>query len=226
MKITYYGHSCFLVEIAGKKLLFDPFITGNPLATHIDIDKIEADVILLSHGHGDHVADAVSIANRTNALVISNYEIIEWMGQQGAKNGYHMNFGGTYRADWGSVKYTHAIHSSVLPDGTYGGNPGGFVVETQEGTFWYSGDTALTYDFKLIAEEFNLDLCLLPIGDTFTMGYRDAAKCAQFVNCKKIIGLHYDTFPPIKIDHEEAIKAFRQKETELFLLKVGEEREF
>src|SRR5204863_4796864 len=135
-------------------------------------------------------------------------------------------FGGSLRQDWGSVKFTQAWHSSSLPDGSYGGNPGGFVVSTSNGTFWYSGDTSLSYDFKLIGEEYKLDLCLLPIGDTFTMGFRDAARCAEFAGAKRVVGLHYDSFPPIEIDHDAAVKAFQEKSAELFLLAIGEEREF
>ena len=141
MKLTFLGHACFSVEVAGSRLLFDPFINGNPRATHLDVDQIEADYVLLTHGHGDHVADAESILRRTGARLVSSYEIVSWYGEKGITNGHPMNLGGSYRTPFGRVKYVTAVHSSVLPDGTYGGNPGGFVVESAEGTFYVSGDT-------------------------------------------------------------------------------------
>jgi len=146
MKITYYGHSCFGVHVAGKNLLFDPFIRPNELARSIDVNSIPADYIFLSHGHEDHVADAVEIATRTKATVVSNYEIVVWMQGKGVQNTHPVNLGGKWKFDFGTAKYINAIHSSVLPDGTYGGNPGGFIIETKEGNLYYSGDTALTMD--------------------------------------------------------------------------------
>jgi L-ascorbate metabolism protein UlaG (beta-lactamase superfamily) len=201
MNITYYGHSCFKVEIGGINLLFDPFITGNPLASSIDINTIEADYILISHGHGDHAGDAEAIAKRTGALLISNYEITEWFKTKGVENVAGMNIGGKSHFDFGTLKMVSAIHSSSMPDGSYGGNPAGFVVESAEKTFYYAGDTALTSDMKLLAERFKIDFAFLPIGDYFTMGIEDAIVAANFVNTKKIIAMHFDSFPPIEIDH-------------------------
>ena len=152
MKVTYYGHSCFDVLVAGKHLLFDPFITGNALATKVDVNAIPADYILVSHGHDDHIFDAIAIARRTNALVVSNFEVIEWLTAKGLTRTHALNHGGGRTFDFGRVKYVNAIHSSMLPDGSYGGNPGGFVIESAEGNFYYSGDTALTLDMKLIGE--------------------------------------------------------------------------
>src|SRR5215472_10049654 len=200
MKVTYYGHSCFGVEVGGKNLLFDPFITGNELARNVDVKKIPADYILISHGHSDHVGDAVAIAKRTGATMVSNFEITQWAGKQGVPKAHPLNHGGGHQFEFGRVKFVNAIHSSSLPDGTYGGNPGGFVVETAEGVFYYSGDTALTMDMKLIGEAQQLKFAALCIGDNFTMDVIDAVRAAEFVKCNEILGLHYNTFPPIHID--------------------------
>lgn len=221
MQFTYYGHACFAVEIAGKKLLFDPFISGNPLAKDIDINAIEADYILVSHGHGDHVADLIQIAQNTNALLLGAYEITEWASKQGVIHVHPMNFGGKKTFDWGSVKFVPAMHSSVLPDGTYGGNPGGFVVSTNEGNFYYSGDTALMMDMQLISRYAKLDVAIMPVGDNFTMGVEDALMAAEFVNCDKVVGVHFDTFGYIKINHEEAIKYFQRAGKSLILPEIG-----
>ena len=221
MKITFYGHACFQVALEGATLLFDPFISPNEKAKDINLDEIQADWILVSHGHQDHVADVAHIAKNTGAKVISNYEIVTWFGNQGIE-GHPMNHGGKWQFDFGTVKYVNAVHSSVLPDGTYGGNPGGFIVETKEGDFYYSGDTALTYDMKLIGEYHRLDFAMLCIGDNFTMGVDDAVIAADFIRCEKIIGMHYDTFGYIVIDHAEAKRKFAAKGRELTLLDIGE----
>ena len=221
MRFTYYGQSCFGVEISGKKILFDPFVTGNPLATAIDVNSIEADYILVSHGHGDHTGDLISIATRTNATVVSAYEITEWAGSKGVKNAHPMNFGGKKQFDFGTVKYVPATHSSVLPDGTYGGNPGGFVVTSKEGNFYYAGDTSLMMDMQLIPRYAKLDFAILPVGDNFTMGVEDAVIAAEFIQCGKIVGVHFDTFPYIKIDHETSIKQFKDAGLELILPEIG-----
>ena len=226
MKVTYYGHSCFAVETAGRTLLFDPFITPNEQARSIDINKVRADFILISHGHFDHLADAVTVAKQTGATVISNYEITVWLGQQGLTKTHPLNHGGGARFDFGRAKFTPAIHSSGLPDGTYGGNPGGFLVETTDGAFYYAGDTALTYDMKLIGEGTRLRFAALPIGDNFTMGVDDAIKAAEFVRCDEILGLHYNTFPPIRIDTAEAVRKFQAARKNLHLLLPGESHNF
>src|SRR3954453_19801926 len=207
MKFTYYGHACFAVEAGGKTLLFDPFIKPNPLAKEIDVSKVAADFILVSHGHGDHVADVKEIAERTGATVITSFEPSQWLEKQGVKNVQGMNHGGAAKMPFGRVKLTNAIHSSSMPDGSYGGNAAGFVVESSDGNFYYSGDTALTLDMKLVADSTKLDFAVFPIGDFFTMGIDDAVRAAQFVSVKKFVGVHYDTFPPIKLDHDAARKA-------------------
>jgi L-ascorbate metabolism protein UlaG (beta-lactamase superfamily) len=226
MKVTYYGHSCFAAQVANKTLLFDPFITGNELAKAIDVQTVPADYILLSHGHVDHMADAAAIAKRTGATIVSNYEVTEWFNQQGLPKTHPLNHGGGWRFDFGRVKFVNAVHSSSLPDGTYGGNPGGFVIESAEGNFYYSGDTALTMDMKLIGESTRLTFAALCIGDNFTMGIDDAIKAAEFVRCHDILGLHYNTFPPIKIDPSAAVEKFRAAQQRLHLLLPGETHNF
>jgi L-ascorbate metabolism protein UlaG (beta-lactamase superfamily) len=222
MKFTYYGHSCFAVEIADQTILFDPFITPNELAREISLDQIKADYILISHGHFDHISDAVDLAKRTGATVISNFEIVTWLGKQGIAKTHPMNHGGGRDFDFGRVKYVAAVHSSQLPDGTYGGNPGGFVIGNSEGSFYYAGDTALTRDMKLIGDEFDLRFAVLPIGDNFTMGTKDAIRATDFIKCKSIVGVHYDTFPPIKIDRAVAEGAFAKAGLKLHLPAIGE----
>lgn len=226
MKVTYYGHACFAAQVAGKTLLFDPFITGNELAKNVDVSKVPADYILISHGHEDHMADAAAIARRTGALIISNYEVTVWFGKQGLQKTHPLNHGGGHAFDFGRAKFVNAIHSSSLPDGTYGGNPGGFVIESKEGNFYYSGDTALTMDMKLIGDSTRLKFVALPIGDNFTMGVEDAIKAAEFVHCNEVLGLHYNTFPPIKIDQEAAVGKFKATGKHLVLLPPGESHNF
>jgi L-ascorbate metabolism protein UlaG (beta-lactamase superfamily) len=221
MKIVYYGHSCFGIEVNGKHLLFDPYISPNPLAKSIDVSKIPADYILVSHGHSDHVADAVEIAKRTKAQVISGYEVMLWLNKQGVENVHPMNTGGKAKFDFGNVKCVKAEHSSTMPDGSNGGNPMGFVVESSEGNFYYAGDTALTYDMKLIGDYRHIDFAFLPIGDNFTMGVDNAIIATDFINCKDIIGMHYDTFPPIVINKAEAIKKFEHAGRKLTLMEIG-----
>ena len=224
MKISYYGHSCFGVEINSKHLLFDPFITPNELARKVDVNSVKADYILISHGHEDHIADAVSIAKRTNAKIICAWEIFGWLSKQGVGNGHPMNIGGKVKLDFGTVKCVSAIHSSSLPDGSYGGNPMGFVIESSEGNFYYAGDTALTYDMKLIGEYRTIDFAFLPIGDNFTMGVDNAILASEFINCENIIGMHYDTFGMIKIDKPEAVNKFKRAGKNLSLYEIGETR--
>ena len=222
MKLTYYGHACFAVEANGKNVLFDPFITPNELANEVDINTIKADYILLSHGHGDHVADCAAIAKNNDATVIAAFEVAEWASKQGVAKTHPMNTGGKRTFDFGTVKCVNAIHSSAMPDGSYGANPMGFVLTTNDANFYYSGDTALTMDMQLIPRWAKLDFAVLCIGDNFTMGYEDAIEAARMVQCKKVVGVHYDTFGYIKIDHERVQKAFADAGMTLLLPKIGE----
>jgi L-ascorbate metabolism protein UlaG (beta-lactamase superfamily) len=208
--------------MGGKNILFDPFITGNPLAKAIDVHSVPADYILVSHGHGDHTADLVSIAQRTGATVVSNFEIIGWLANQGIQGCHPLNQGGKRAFDFGTVKYVNAIHSSSFSDGSYAGNPGGFVVSGEDGTFYYSGDTALTMDMQLIPRFFKLDFAVLPVGDNFTMGYEEALMAAEMVGCKKVIGVHYDTFEVIKLDKQKAQDHFADAGYTLLLPGIGE----
>lgn len=220
MKITFYGHACIGIEVSGKHIVVDPFISGNPLASHIDINSLQADYILVTHAHQDHVLDVEAIAKRTGAVVVSNYEIATHFGNKGLN--YHpMNHGGSWTFDFGTVKYVIAHHTSSFADGTYGGNPGGFVIEGEHKNIYIAGDTALTMDMKLIPMRTKLDLAILPIGSNFTMDVNDAIVASDFLECDKILGYHYDTFGFIKINHEEAIKKFFDKGKDLMLLEIG-----
>ncbi|MCR5889030.1 metal-dependent hydrolase [Hymenobacter sp. J193] len=222
MQLTYFGHSCFLLETGGSRLLFDPFIRPNPLAKDVDVDAIEADYLLLSHGHGDHVADAEEIGKRTGAALIGMFELANWFGARGLNARYGMNLGGTLRLPFGTVKMVPALHSNSLPDGSYGGPAVGFVVESEGKTLYFAGDTALSYEMKTLAEQHAIDVALLPIGDLFTMGIDDALTAARWAGAPRVVGMHYDTFPPIALNHEEAQAKAQRAGKELLLLKIGE----
>lgn len=225
MKITFYGHATFLVEFGGKNLLFDPFITPNEKASDIDIKDIPADYILLTHGHQDHVADVEAIAENTGAKIISGYEVTGFYTEKGME-GHPLNHGGKFQFDFGTVKYVSAIHSSSMPDGSYGGNPGGFVIWNDDQCFYNAGDTALTMDMKLIPMTCpKLDFALLPIGDNFTMGYEDALIASEFIECDHLMGLHFDTFPPIEIDKEQVKNTFEKANKKLIIPEIGESYE-
>ncbi len=222
MELTYYGHSCFSVTVNQKKLLFDPFISGNELAKSIDINNIEADYIFISHGHFDHVADAEQIAKRTGATLVASYEIAMWFAAKGIEKYHPMNTGGKWSFDFGTVKCVTAVHSSCLPDGSYGGNPMGFIIFNDEQNFYYSGDTALTLDMQLVPLFGETGFAILPIGDNFTMGMEDAVQAAKMVQTKMVIGIHYDTFGFIKIDQGKAIEFFKNNGLVLKLPAIGE----
>ncbi|TCC93892.1 metal-dependent hydrolase [Pedobacter frigiditerrae] len=221
MKYTYYGQSSFLIETETTKLLFDPFISQNPLAKHIDISKIEADYILVSHGHGDHVGDLIEIAKQTKAQVIAMPEVIGWVMKQDIENVHPMNYG-KYTFDFGTVRMVWATHSAGLPDGSYGGNPAGFVLELDGKQIYFAGDTGLTVEMKLLAELYKLNYAILPIGGNYTMDTDDAVIASNYVNCDKVIGVHYDTFPLIEIDSKVAIESFKRAQKTLLLPAIGE----
>jgi len=222
MKITYYGQNCLGIEIKGKHILVDPFISGNDMAKgKVDTGEVKADYILLTHAHEDHTLDAEAIAKRTGAIIVSNFEIATYYQKKGIEV-HPMNHGGSWKFDFGKVKYVIAHHTSSFPDGTYGGQPGGFVIEGERKNIYIAGDTALTMDMKLIPLYTKLDLAILPIGDNFTMGVDDAIIASDFVECDKVLGVHYDTFGFIEIDHEESKKKFYDAGKDLMLLEIGE----
>src|SRR6476620_1364473 len=221
MKITFYGHACLGSEVSGKHIIVDPFITANPKASQIDIATLKADYILLTHAHNDHTLDVEAIAKPNNSIIVSGYETAAYYGNKGFQ--YHpMNHGGSWQFDFGKIKYVAAVHSSSFADGTYGGNPGGFVIEGEHKNIYIAGDTALTMDMKLIPMRTKLDLAIFPIGNNFTMDVEDAIMAADFVDCDKILGCHYDTFGYIVVNHDEAIKKFFDAGKDLMLLDIGE----
>ena len=221
MTIQFLGHASLLLTIDQIHILVDPFISGNPKASEIVLDDIKADYILLTHAHQDHILDAELIAKRTGATIVSNFEIVSHYQKMGL-NGHPMNHGGSWKFDFGTVKYVNAIHTSSFPDGTYGGQPGGFIIKGEHKTIYIAGDTALTYDMKLIPLQFKIDLAILPIGDNFTMGVDDALIASDFLECDKILGYHFDTFGYIEIDHQKATQTFFEKDKDLMLLAIGE----
>jgi L-ascorbate metabolism protein UlaG (beta-lactamase superfamily) len=197
-KVTWLSHAVVQIETDGTTLLVDPFFTGNPAAP-VGPDAVSPDVILVSHGHGDHVGDTVEIAKRTGALVISNFEISGWLEKQGLENLRPMHIGGGADLPWGRVKLTNALHGSQLPDGSYGGNPCGFIFTLEGKKIYHACDTGLFYDMKLIGEE-GIDLAILPIGDNFTMGPDDALRAVKLLEPKQVVPIHYDTFDLIAQD--------------------------
>lgn len=224
MKITFYGHASLGIKIGGKHIIVDPYITANEAASHINVNELKADYILITHAHGDHILDVEAIAKNTGATIVSNAEIAGYYEKKGFKS-HPMNHGGSWNFEFGKVKYVNAVHSSSFPDGTYGGNQGGFVIEGEHKNIYIAGDTALTYDMKLIPLRTKLDLAILPIGNNFTMDVEDAIIASDFVECDKVLGYHFDTFGYIKIDHEEAKKKFYDKGKDLMLLEIGESLE-
>lgn len=204
LTVTWFGHATWGIDADGVQIVVDPFLKPhNPNATVSAVD-LSAQYILVTHGHGDHTLDLVALAKATNALVICNFEIAEWLGKQGVVNVHPMNHGGAWSFPFGRVKMTIAHHSSVLPDGTYAGNPGGFLINFNDGHDVYiAGDTALTYDMRLIGEVGGVDLAILPIGDNYTMGPDDAIIAAQFVKAKHVLPSHYNTFPWITVDVQQ-----------------------
>lgn len=203
-KLTYYGHACFLVEAGGRAILIDPFLTGNPQAP-AGAGDLHADFIVVTHAHGDHLGDAVPIAKRTNATVISNYEIASYCEKQGVKT-HAMHIGGAAAFPFGRAKLTQALHGSSFPDGSYGGNPAGVVLRLGDRVVYHAGDTGLFSDMQLIGEE-GLDVAILPIGDNFTMGVDDAVRAVRFLKPKAVVPMHYNTFEIIDADPD----SFRRK---------------
>ena len=222
MNITYYGHSCFSILVNGKHILFDPFISGNELAKHINIDEIPADYIFVSHGHFDHMLDAVPISKRTGAKLLGVWELYDYFTKQGVTNTHPINPGGKFTFDFGTVKSVAAQHSSSFPDGSYAGVAAGFVFKTTDGNFYYSGDTALSTEMTLIPKWVKLDFAIFPVGDGLTMGIEDSIEAAGIVNVTQVMGVHYDTFGFIKIDKNKATDDFKKAGLTLHLPAIGE----
>jgi L-ascorbate metabolism protein UlaG (beta-lactamase superfamily) len=221
-RIRWLGHACLLLESDGINILIDPFLTGNPAAA-IPADQAPAEFILVSHGHGDHVGDTVSIAKRTGATVIANYEISEWLQKQGLKKVHGMQHGGSHDFAFGRCKLTLAFHGSALPDGSNGGNPAGFLLTLKSGLKVYdAADTGLFGDMKLIGEE-GLDLAILPIGDNYTMGPDDALRAVKMLEPRKVLPIHYNTFPLIAQDPEAwAARVRKETKAQPAVLRPGE----
>ncbi len=230
MRIDFLGHSTFLVEIDSTKILFDPFISSNPLAKHIDIDNIKADYILISHGHLDHLEDLEKIYNNQDkCMLISNYEITTYYRNKGLSKVHPIMPGGKWKFHFGTVYGVEESHSSSMPDGTYGGVPMGFVIETGKDkgkTFYFAGDTGLHQNMKLIADFHNIDFAMLPIGGNFTMDAEQAMIAADFINTDNVIAMHYDTNDFIKINRNIALEVAKNKEKKLIFMDIGESLEF
>jgi L-ascorbate metabolism protein UlaG (beta-lactamase superfamily) len=201
VKILYYGHSCFLIETNKHKILIDPYFSENP-KTKMNPSEIIADHILVTHAHFDHIGDTVEIAKRNKATVIGVLEVVNHCAKEGV-TGEGMNIGGSLELDFGEIQLTPAIHSSSFPDGTYGGEACGFIIRVENKTIYHAGDTALTYEMKLIGEMNNIDVAILPIGDYYTMGPVDAAQAVEYIKPKMVIPMHYNTFPQIEQDPED-----------------------
>jgi len=218
---TYYGHSTFGLKIGEHQLLIDPFFSGNP---HVDpeINHLGADFILVTHGHGDHVGDTVEIAQRTGALTVACFEVANWLGEQGIET-HAQHIGGGYHHPFGYLKMTQALHGSSLPDGSYGGMPGGFLITTADDfTIYISGDTGLFPGMALLGEE-GIDFAALPIGDNFTMGPKDALRAVKMLQPRRVLPTHYNTFDLIKQDPEQWKKQVEdQTDTEVVILQPSE----
>ncbi len=221
VKVTWLGHAALALNIDGTKVLVDPFLTGNPLAA-ADAATIEADFILLTHGHNDHVGDSVSIAKRTGAKVIANNEVSIWMANQGVADTQGMNPGGGLDFDFGIVALTPAVHSSSMPDGSYGGEPNGILITTRGGQRLYlAGDTALFSDMKLIGDK-GIDLAVLPIGGCYTMGPDEAVQAVEFIRPRAVLPIHYNTFPVIQVDVADwAQRVHNQTDTKVVVIDPG-----
>ena len=222
MKLKYFSHSAFQITTkGGKRILIDPFLDGNPTSP-VKAADVEADYIVLTHAHGDHLGDAFSIADRCSSMFICVNELAEYCKSKGY-SAHNMHIGGGYNFDFGRVKFTIAHHGSMTPDNTYGGEPAGVIISADGKNVYHTGDTGLFYDMKLIGEMTPVDYMLLPIGDNFTMGITDAVKAAELVSPKVAIPMHYNTFPVIEADPEEFNKLAEAKGINSRVMKFGEE---
>jgi len=202
IKITWHGHATFSLDVDGTKLVVDPFFAGNNPVANTAVNNVDADYILQTHGHADHIADTVALGQRTGATVMANPEILGWLAKQGHEKGHPLNTGGGANFPFGRVKMTPALHSSSLPDGSYGGDPGGYLLTVGSVKIYIAGDTALFSDMGLIGVN-GLDAAILPIGDNYTMGPRDSLLALEYLNPKVVIPCHYNTWPIIAIDVDE-----------------------
>ena len=223
MKATYYGHSTFSLDLEGAQILFDPFISPNPLAAAVEVGHLKPDYILLSHAHADHVADLFTIQAQSEAEVVAIVETATWVRRNGVSEDkvLEMNIGGTLQARFGWAKMVIAIHTNATPDGAYGGQAAGYLVGSGGKTIYYAGDTALTSDMQFI-RAYRPDLVFLPIGGHYTMDVQDALLAAQLIGCKRVVGMHYNTFPPISIDTAEAKRLFQEAGIDLILPAIGD----
>ncbi len=222
MKITYYGHSCFVLETGGKTLLFDPFLSANPLAKDLPWLSIKPDYVLVSHAHYDHILDAEYFLKERGATLIANFEIGTWMLKKGNYNVVKMNLGAKKDFPFGRLRMTAAYHSSTLPDGSPGGNPGGFLIESEFGRFYFAGDTGLGPYLEFIGNHWPPALAFLPVSGQVVMDAEDAVIAAKWLNCDHVIGMHFNAFPDLTIDTDVAHKIFEQGNKKLTLLKPGQ----
>ncbi len=225
VKLTWFGHAAWKIETGKYTILIDPFLSENPLSP-VKPGDVKADFILVSHGHWDHVGDTLEIASKNDATVVANFEVGSWLEEHGAKNVHTMHIGGSHEFPFGKVKLTVAHHGSRLADGSYGGDPAGFLVTVEGKKIYFAGDTSLTYDMKLLEDE-GVDVALLPIGDNYTMGPEDAVKATKFVRPKAVIPMHYSTWPPIEQDPQKFCKLLADSgcEAKCVVLKPGESYE-
>ncbi len=226
MKITFWGHAAFLLENGSHRLVIDPFLTGNPLA-QVKPEEVKCDYILVTHGHGDHLGDTISIAKNNDAVVIANFEVATYCGNQGCK-AHPLHIGGGHDFPFGRVKLTIAHHGSGLTDGDqiiYLGNPAGALITMDGKTVYHAGDTALFLDMKLIGEMNHIDVALLPIGDNFTMGIEDAVKAVEFLQPELAVPMHYKTFDLIEADPQDFVNRVEAMGKKARVLGVGDSLE-
>ncbi len=226
MKVTWLGHAAFEVELDGVNILIDPFLSGNPKAAKSP-DEVEPDLVLVTHGHGDHLGDAVDICKRTGATLVAIYEIAVYAQSQGVENVEEMNIGGTIEVEGLKITQVPALHSSeIVEDGEIvaGGTPTGYVVRGSDGSFYHAGDTGVFKDMEIIGELYEPKVAMLPIGSRFTMGPEEAALAVEMLEPEVVIPMHYGTFPPIEVDPEEFVKEVEDRglDVEVVVLEPGE----
>ncbi len=223
-KLTYFSHSAWMIETNETTILIDPFLDDNPTSP-VKSKDVKADYIIITHAHGDHIGDSIPIAKANDAMIITNFEIANWCGEQGVTV-HPLHIGGAHDFPFGKVKLTQAFHGSSFPDGSYGGMPAGVLVTVEGKTIFHSGDTGLFGDMKLIGEMNPIDVAMIPIGDNFTMGLDDAVKAVEFLNPKKVIPMHYKTFDVIDVDPNEFVSRVKNLGVEALVLEYGGSIEF